>query len=295
MRLCEVENESARVVAEGEFSCLGNIDQNKPCQMAFVESAKYIPLLKSCSNITCVVTRDELVKLMPEGLGVMVSEHPRRSYYEIHNRLARETNFYGRPVKTVISDSSDVHPRAYVAGNNVRIGERCLIGPNVSILENSLIEDDVIIRAGSVISSEGFRFERFDKEIIPVLHTGGVHIHKGVEIQANTCVDRAKFGGDYTVIGESTKIDNLVHIAHNVVIGKRCMIAACALVAGSTVVGDEVWIGPNATISNKLSVGEGAFITMGAVVTRNVSPNQRISGNFAIDHGKYIDFIKSIS
>ncbi|NYT08495.1 MAG: UDP-3-O-(3-hydroxymyristoyl)glucosamine N-acyltransferase [Methanosarcinales archaeon] len=295
MKLCEIKNESARVVAEGEFSCLGNIDQNKLGQMAFVESAKYIPMLKSCSNITCVVTRDELAELMPEGLGVMVSEHPRRLYYEIHNRLARETDFYGRPTKTVISDSSDVHPRAYVAGNNVRIGERCLIGPNVSILENSLIEDDVIIRAGAVISSEGFRFERFEKEMLPVLHTGGVHINKGVEIQANTCVDRAKFGGDYTVIGESTKIDNLVHIAHNAVIGKRCMIAACALVAGSTVVGDDVWIGPNATISNKLTVGEGAFITMGAVVTRNVSPNQRISGNFAIDHGKFIDFIKSIS
>jgi len=294
MKLRQIENESVRMLVDGEFSCFGNIDQNKPGQMAFVESAKYIPLLKTCSNIACVITRDELVQLMPKGMGVMVSEQPRKSYYEIHNRLAKEADFCGRPAKTVIGDSSDIHPRAYVAEKNVRIGERCSIAPNVSILENTIIEDDVIIRAGSVISSEGFRFERFGEEILPVLHAGGVHIHKGVEIQANTCVDRAKFGGDYTEIGESTKIDNLVHIAHNAVIGKRCLIAACAIVAGSTIVEDDVWIGPNATISNKLKVGKGAFITMGAVVTRSVSPYEKVSGNFAVDHAKFMDFIKSI-
>jgi len=294
MKLSEVENKYVRVLVDGEFSCFGNIDQNKPGQMAFMESAKYLSLLKSCSNIACVITRVELVQMMPQSMGVMVSEQPRRSYYEIHNQLGKKTDFCGQPTKTSIGDSSDVHPRAYVAENNVRIGERCSIGPNVSILENTIIEDDAIIRAGSVIGSEGFRFERFGEEILPVLHVGGVHIHKDVEIQANTCVDRAKFGGDYTEIGESTKIDNLVHIAHNAAIGKRCMIAACALIAGSTVVGDNVWIGPNATISNKLTVGEGAFITMGAVVTRNVLPHEKVSGNFALDHAKFMDFIKSI-
>jgi UDP-3-O-[3-hydroxymyristoyl] glucosamine N-acyltransferase len=295
LKLSDVETKSARVAVDGRFFCLGNIDQNKPGQFAFVQSEKYLPKLLESRNISCVLTKKELLPMIPEGMGVMVSEHPMKSYYEIHNRLAGETDFYGRSFETVVGESSRVHPRAYVADNNVRIGERCYIGPNVSILENSVIEDDAIIRAGSVISTEGFRFERLENEILPVLHAGGVLIHRGVEIQANTCVARAKFGGDFTEIGEETKIDNLVHIAHNAKIGKRCMIAASALVAGSTVVGDDVWIGPNATISNKLSVGDRAFITLGSVVTRNVASGEKVTGNFAIDHKRFIDFIKKIS
>lgn len=295
MKLSDIDHKDVEVICEGEFSSLGNISQNKPGQLAFLENEKYLPSLTSSSNITCVLTRRELAPLMPERLGVIVSENPRISYYEIHNFLAKETDFYGKPFDSIISDSAKVHPRAYIAEKNVSIGDGCCIGPNASILENSVLEEDVVIRAGSVIGTEGFRFERIKDGVMPIAHVGGVLIHERAEIQANTCVASAKFGGDFTIIGEDTKIDNLVHIAHNVVLGKRCLIAACALVAGSTVVGDDVWIGPNACISNKLTVGDKAFITMGSVVTRNVAPGQKVTGNFAVDHSKFINFVKSIS
>ncbi|MGD0952891.1 MAG: UDP-3-O-(3-hydroxymyristoyl)glucosamine N-acyltransferase [Methanotrichaceae archaeon] len=295
MKLSEITVGSIDVIKDGEFTFVGNINQDKPKQLSFIENKKYITSLQSSPNISCILIREDLVPFIPEGLGVMVSNNPRKSFYEIHNYLAMKTVFYGMPFETVISDSARVHPTAYVSEMSVRIGNRCHIGPNATILENTVLEDDVIIRAGAVIGTEGFRFERIDKEILPVHHVGGVLIHKRAEIQANTCVASAKFGGDSTEIGEDTKIDNLVHIAHNAVIGKRCMIAASAMVAGSAVIGDDVWIGPNACVSNGLTVGDSAFITMGSVVTRNVAPGQKVTGNFAIDHDKFINHIKEIS
>lgn len=295
MKLKEIDINSGKIVSDGDFKSIGNITQNKPKQLSFVENKRYIHILSSSPNITCIITTEELVPFLPEKIGLIISENPRRSFYEIHNYLARKTKFYGLPFDTVLSTSAKIHPTAYVAKNNIRIGENCCIGPNATVLENTILDDDVIIRAGSVIGTEGFRFERIGNEILPVYHVGGVHVHRRVEIQANTCIANAKFGGDYTEIGEDTKIDNLVHIAHNVAIGKRCLIAACAMVAGSAVIGDDVWIGPNACVSNMLTVGNGAFITMGSVVTKDVSSCQKVTGNFAINHNRFLEFIKKIA
>jgi UDP-3-O-[3-hydroxymyristoyl] glucosamine N-acyltransferase len=207
--------------------------------------------------------------------------------------LANHTDFYSKPFKVEIASSSRIHPTAYIANRNVRIGERCEIGPKASILEGSILEDDVVIRAGSVISTEGFEFAHIDKKIMPIIHTGGVLLHNRVEIQANCCISKAVFGG-FTEIGEGTKLDNLIHIAHNVIIGERCLIAACAMVAGSAKIGDDVWIGPSASISSEVEIGDRAWITLGSVVTKNVGPDQRVTGNFAINHDRFIAFLKTI-
>jgi UDP-3-O-[3-hydroxymyristoyl] glucosamine N-acyltransferase len=294
MKLSEINTGSIEVIRDGEFESLGNITQNKLKQLSFVEDRRYLSSLPLDSNISCILTTHELAPLVPKSMGIIVSNNPKISFYRIHNHLARNTNFYGLPSKTTIKDSTKIHPKAYVAEEGVCIGENCNVGPNAIILENTILEDDVIIRAGSVIGTEGFRFERVEKEILPIYHIGGVLLHKRVEIQANSCIASAKFGGDFTEIGEDTKIDNLVHIAHNAKIGKRCLIAASAIVAGSSIIGDDVWIGPNACISNKLVVEDNAFITMGSVVTRNVDRGQKVTGNFAIDHDKFIESIKRI-
>ena len=112
-------------------------------------------------------------------------------------------------------------------------------------------------------------------------------------MQANSAISRSIFGG-FTQLGEETKLDNLVHVAHNVTIGRRCFLAACAMIAGSVIVGDDVWIGPGASISSGITIGDGANVTIGAVVTRNVPAGAHVSGNFAIDHDKFIAFLRSI-
>ena len=294
MKLTEIRDKtSIEVVRDGEFESLGLITYNKPRQLGFIEDAKYLPELLAKTNIACIISIPSLISLIPERLGLGVYTNPRQAFYEIHSYLARETDFYWKDFSTEIASSVRIHPTAYIAEKNIRIGEKCEIGPNVSVLEGSIIDNGVIIRAGSVIGTEGFEFERIGKEIMPVIHAGGVLIHTRVEIQANCCVSKAVFGG-FTKIGEDTKLDNLVHVAHGVSIGKRCLLAACAMVAGSATIGDDVWIGPSASISPEIKIGGGASITIGSVVTKDVAPGQRVTGNFAIDHDKFIAFLKTI-
>ena len=295
MKLSQLRDKrSIEIARDGEFESLGILTHNRPRQLGFIEDAKCLPKLLAKSNIACVITNRELASSVPQELGLAISEMPRRSFYSIHNYLARNTEFYWKPFENQIAGSAQIHPTAYIAPKNVRIGERCEVGPNVSILENSTLENDVIIRAGSVIGTEGFEFHRFGREVIAVNHAGGVTLHNKVEIQGNTAVDKGLFGG-LTEVGEDTKVDNLVHIAHEVWIGKRCLIVALVLIAGSVTIGDDVWIGPSACIIPEINIGDGALISPGAVVTKDVAPGQRVTGNFAIDHDKFIAFLKRIS
>jgi UDP-3-O-[3-hydroxymyristoyl] glucosamine N-acyltransferase len=294
MKLSKVQNKgNIELIRDGGFESLGFVTHNNPKQLVYIEEPKYCSMLLRKSNISCVITTEKLIPSIPEGLGIGISKNPRKSFYEIHNHVAKDTDFYWKPFKTEIASNAKIHSTAYLAERNVRICERCEIGPNVSILENSILEEDVIIRAGGVIGTEGFEFNRMDTEIMPVIHAGGVLLHNRVEIQANCCVSKAVFGG-FTEIGEDTKLDNLIHIAHNAIIGKRCLLAACAMVAGSARIGDDVWIGPSASISSEVEIGEGASITIGSIVTKNVAPGQRVTGNFAIEHDKFIAFLKTI-
>lgn len=294
MKLSEVKYiPEGYIIRDGEFCSAGLITYNFPKQMVFVEDIKYLDALLNKKNVSCVVVSGEIARDIPSNYGIIISDKPRKTFYEIHNYLAKNSDFYGDLFENDISSSSYIHPTAYVAEKGVIIGNRCYIGSNVSIFEKTVIEDDVIIRSGSVIGTEGFEFKRIDNQIIPVTHAGGVLIHNNVEIQANCCVAKSVFGG-FTEIGEHTKIDNLIHIAHNVKIGKRCLIAACTMIGGSSNIGNDVWIGPSSSISSEIKIEDGASITLGSVVTKDVSKGQKVTGNFAIDHDKFIKFIKSI-
>ncbi|MGQ0626539.1 MAG: UDP-3-O-(3-hydroxymyristoyl)glucosamine N-acyltransferase, partial [Phycisphaerales bacterium] len=115
------------------------------------------------------------------------------------------------------------------------------------------------------------------RTVIKIPHAGNVEIHDGVEIGANTCVDRGKFGP--TVIGAGTKIDNLVQIAHNVRIGRSCLIAGNTGVAGSVKIGDGVLIGGGASVRDNIEIGSGARIAATAGVMRDVEPGESVAGN----------------
>jgi UDP-3-O-[3-hydroxymyristoyl] glucosamine N-acyltransferase len=186
----------------------------------------------------------------------------------------------------VIDPGAIVGPRAEVGtgtkiganaviGPDVRIGRNCAIGPHASVLY-ALIGDRVILHAGVKIGQDGFGFVIGDTSHVKVPQIGRVIIQDDVEIGANATIDRGALVD--TVIGEGTKIDNLVQVGHNVQIGRHCIIVAQTGISGSTSLGDFVLLGGQVGIAGHLNIGAGAEIAAQSGIVRNVSAGARIAG-----------------
>lgn len=146
------------------------------------------------------------------------------------------------------------------------------IHPSATII-NTIFKGEAHIEAGARIGNEGFGFEKDDNhQWTRFPHFGKVIIHNNVYIGANTCIDRGTLGD--TVIGTGTKIDNLVHIAHNVVIGCNCLIIAQSMIGGSATIGDNVYIAPGCVIRDHINIGNNSFIGMGSLVTKDIPEGQ---------------------
>ncbi len=140
-----------------------------------------------------------------------------------------------------------------------------------------VIKEPCVIHSTAVIGKDGFGYVREeDGSLFKMPHGGGVIIEKNVHIGAHTCIDRAVIGN--TVIGEGTKIDNLVHVAHGVNIGKHCLIVAGTVIGGSTQIGDRCFVGINCSIKNKVKIGNDVTIGMGAIVLSDVPDNTVVKG-----------------
>lgn len=281
------------VLRDAEFATLGLLSNQSSGSLVFLENEGWEEeLAVATPNVACVLTTARRAAEVPSGIGLAVAEKPRQAFYELHNRLVA-AGFYWTPFATTIAGSAQVHPHAFVAERSVRIGERCIIEPNATILECTILEDDVIVRAGSVLGGEGFQVAALDGRLLPVRHGGGVRLERGVEIWNNSVVARAVFDG-LTTVGEGTAIDNLVQIAHNVRLGRRNRLAAGAKIMGSVVSGDDVWFGPMCCVADGLRIGHRAHVTIGSVVTQDVPDGTRVTGNFAIDHRRFVTHLKSI-
>ena len=162
-----------------------------------------------------------------------------------------------------------------VIGPGVQIGRDCVIGSNVTI-GFALVGDRVKIYAGARIGEAGFGAAGSATGPIDIPQLGRVIIQDGVTVGANSCIDRGAY--DDTVIGENTKIDNLVMVGHNCVIGRNCLLAAHTGISGSVIVGDNVMFGGQAGVGDHLKIGEGARVAGGAGVLANIPPGETWSG-----------------
>ena len=292
MNLSEVSSIAAlKTYRDAPFFALGKTVHQLPQMLVFLESRRFLSQLAANSNISCVITKPDLAAEVPEHLGVSTSPEPRDAFYSVHHFLATQTDFYWKDFPSEIAEGAVVHPRSYVAPRNVKIGRGARIEPGAVIMERCFVGDDVVIRAGTVLGSEGYEFRHSEGRIRGVVHAGGLRICDRVEIQAKCAVDRPIFG-DFSFIGEDTKLDNLVHVGHRVKIGQRCMLVAGAVIGGNVTIGHDVWIGPRAVISSGLTIGDNAFVTIGSVVVNNVTANQKVTGFFAMDHWRFLDFMK---
>lgn len=160
-------------------------------------------------------------------------------------------------------------------GPGVLIGRDGVIGPN-AVIGFSLLGDRVTISAGAVLGEAGFGAAPGPRGMVDLPQLGRVVIQDNVTIGANSCVDRGAFAD--TTIGENTKIDNLVHVAHNVRIGRNCVLAAYTGLSGSTVVGDGVAFGGKAGVADHLNIGSGASIGAAASVFKDVPEGETWTG-----------------
>ena len=178
---------------------------------------------------------------------------------------------------SIISKNVEVGPYTIIEAG-VEIGDGCKIGPNCH-LSNVSIGCNAKIGSSVTIGGSGYGFEDDPEtgEVLDFPHIGEIKIGNNVSIGSNTCIDRGAIGD--TVIGNDVKIDNLVHIAHNVNIGNRCKIIALAMIGGSVTIEDDCWISPSSSIRDWRKISEGALVGLGAVVTKDIEAKAIVVGN----------------
>ena len=212
-----------------------------------------------------------------DGTAVIISSTPRLDFARALVFLEREAGFVWRDSDPI------VHPSARI-GKNVVLGRGVTIGANTVIYHNVVVGDEVsigsdcVIKSGAVIGEEGFGFERDSHgRAVRLPHIGKVVIGNNVEIGSLTTVCRGTLAD--TVISDGAKIDDHVHIAHNVLVGEDAFVIACAEISGGVRIGKQAWVAPNTSVLNQLNIGEKSTIGLGAVVVRNVEAETVVVGN----------------
>ncbi|MBX9734914.1 MAG: UDP-3-O-(3-hydroxymyristoyl)glucosamine N-acyltransferase [Chitinophagaceae bacterium] len=227
--------------------------------LVFVDHPKYYTTcLESAADFIIINTADVKV---PEGKTIFIVEDPFEAYLKIINHF--------RPFvpaqksisdDAVIGEGSVVMPNVFI-GREVRIGKNCIIHPNVSLLDYTIIGDDVVIQSGSVIGGDAFYYNTKKNRSLwykKMQSCGSVRIENNVEIGAGCTIDRGVTAE--TVIGEGTKMDNMVHIGHDVTVGKNCLFAAQVGIAGGTIIEDGVVLWGQVGVSKTLTIGANAVV-----------------------------------
>ncbi|OAI26974.1 UDP-3-O-(3-hydroxymyristoyl)glucosamine N-acyltransferase [Methylosinus sp. R-45379] len=280
------------------------LDLARPGELAFYDRRRYALALRLCRATACLLRARDLDSL-PSGVIPLVTSEPHKAMARVMARLFPDAL---RPQSLFsasgVSPGAIIHPTARlepgvsvdpgavigpraeigsgsvigpqaVIGPDVRIGRDCSIGANVSVI-CALIGDRVILHPGARLGQDGFGFALSPEGHVKAPQIGRVIVQDDVEIGANTTIDRGATRD--TIIGEGTKIDNLVQIGHNVVIGRGCVIVAQSGLAGSCELGDFVALGGQSAIGGHITIGEGAQIAAKSGVTRDVPAGARWSG-----------------
>jgi UDP-3-O-[3-hydroxymyristoyl] glucosamine N-acyltransferase len=280
------------------------LDQAGPDDLAFLDNPKYAHDLPRTRAGICLVSR-RFVDAAPRTSTILIASEPYRAFVIAARTLfpdaLRPSSLFGA---TGIAPGAFVHPTARiengasvdpaavigpgaevgdgsvigagaVIGPQVRIGRNCAIGTGATLV-HALVGDRVIIHPGCRIGQDGFGYLMGAKGHLKVPQVGRVIIQDDVEIGANTTIDRG--ASRDTVIGEGTKIDNLVQVGHNVVIGRHCVVVAQTGLSGSTTLGDFVVLGARVGTNNHVTIGEGAHIAAISIVNDDVPPGARWGG-----------------
>ena len=232
------------------------------------------------SAAAIIVPAERPIDAFAGGPTLIAVENPRLAFMRVAARLFDRKAPVGIHATAVIHPASRIDPTASIGplvtvGANCEVGARSVLHSGVCLYPNSRIGADVILHAGVVVGADGFGFERDSSgALVKFPHLGGVVVGDDVEIGANSCVDRGTLGD--TIIERGAKLDNLVHVAHNCVVGQGSLLTAQTMLAGSVTVGPRVWLSPGCRILNNTTIGSGATVGMGANVMSDVAPGATV-------------------
>lgn len=286
---------NGNILKDAEFNILEYCtSKHNDSFLTFIENEKFINALLHNKNVKAVLcTKDISIKIInSSNIGVLVVDKPKERFHLIHNKLYAENGYNLNNYNTKIGQNCIINEQSYISSKNVTIGDNVIIEPFAYIGENVIIENDVIIRSNTRIGGRGFCFTKTNKEVLTVNNIGKVILKEKAEIFSFCHIANGIFPHDCTTIGKDTKLDSFVQVAHSSIIGDKCLIGSGCVISGYADIKDDVWIGPNSTISNRINIGENAYISLGSVVTKDVLENEKVTGNFAINHHKFIQNLK---
>lgn len=251
--------------SELPISGINEIHRVEKGDIAFVDHPKYYN--KALNSAATVVLINKEVAV-PEGKGIIICDDPFKSFNFLLNYFDPFVfpEFQQHP-DTLIGNNTKIHPSVAI-GRNVTIGNNTLIYPNVTIGDNITIGDNVIIQPGAVLGSFGFYYKNRPDHFERLNSCGTVVIENDVEIGANCTIDKGVTAE--TRIGKGTKIDNLVQIGHDTIIGKKCLIAAGCGIAGCITIGNEVTIWGQVGMSSGITIGDNAVIQGQSGVSKSI-------------------------
>lgn len=260
-----------------------------PGDIVFVDHPKYYDKALESAATIVLINKDVAC---PEGKALLISDDPFRDF----NTLTKHFNPF-KPSSSAISDSAVIgtntiiQPNCFI-GNNVTIGDNCVIHSNVSIYDDTVIGNDVVIHANTVLGGSAFYYKNRPEGFDQLISGGRVVIEDNVHLGASCTIDKGVTGD--TTIKEGTKIDNLVQIGHDTVVGKKCLIASQVGIAGCTIIDDEVTIWGQVGITSGITIGEKAVISAKAGVSKSLEGGKHYFGIPAEDFRSKYKEIASI-
>lgn len=280
---------------------VSDLDNIKDNSLVFLFEEKY---LKTIELDICVLIKKDWIDKFSGNL--LLSDNPKadmakilslfeteyEKFYDYQNVFIGENVKIGKNVSlspfvyigknVVIDDNTTIMSGAFIGENSI-IGSDTKIYPNVSIMSDSIIGNKVIIHSNTVIGSDGYGFIQNSKnEHFKIPQVGNVVIEDNVEIGSNVSIDRGTIGS--TIIKSGTKIDNMVHIAHNVKVGERTLIIAQSGIAGSSEIGNDVILAGQVGVGGHISIGDKSIVMSRSGVTKSHPENSKLSGFPARKH-----------
>ena len=298
-----------RVIAD-----IASLDRAGPDDLVFLDGRKHVPALQATRAGACLMS-GEFADRAPKGIAVLKVKHPYQAFVTVARKLhpdaLRPSSLFdveGAAAGASVHASAEIErgvtidPGAVIGpgaaigadtviganaviGPGVQIGRGCAIGPNSSIV-HALIGDGVIVQAGCHIGHDGFRFHSGPQGHVKVPQLGRVIVQDHVEIGAGTTIDRG--GGGDTTIGEGSKLDNLIQIGHNCMIGRHCIIVSQCGLSGSVTLGDYAVLGGQVGVADHVTIGEGAMVAAKSGVISDIPPGERWMGYPAMRGREYL-------